>query len=286
MKISATIVTLALIFVFSVPARAETELEKLIGKAKGGDVAAQIFLADGYRLGVIGFSDNSKFEQNLDMAEAWYKEAAAKDVYAKARLAGLYSSSDFPRRNDTTAAHLLVEVIRSSPSDVALLIGAQYALGNILYQECVGYLISLDCGKNPKSPFQDYKAAAYWFEQAAAKGHREAQFELATMFENGRGVPQNYERAAALYRAAAEQGQEQSAIMLGDLFLKMAKLPLAYMWFNIAASEMTRQPQATERRNRIVQLMTPAQIAEGQRLSQEYFASRKPTNKDCTWGRC
>ena len=87
-------------------ALAETEAEKLIAKAKLGSVESQAELGAAYRNGWWRGADGSKIEKNLDDAERWLKLAAKKDINAKAWLAGLYASSDFARRNDTTAATL------------------------------------------------------------------------------------------------------------------------------------------------------------------------------------
>jgi TPR repeat protein len=198
-------------------AQAETDAEKLVAKAKLGSLEAQVELGQAYREGFQTFPDGSKIEKNLDEAERWLKVAAKKDIHAKAWLGGLYASYDFDRRDDTTAAVLFAEIARNNTDDKELIQSAEFTLGEILYQECTGYLISLDCGTNKSSPMKNYQAAAHWFEQAASQGHMRAQFQLATMYENGRGVPQDFSEAAKLYESAAEGGHEEATVMLGQL---------------------------------------------------------------------
>ena len=49
----------------------------------------------------------------------------------------------------------------------------------------------------------DYKAAASWYEKAAAAGHSASQFSLAALYEKGLGVPADKAKAFNLYRRAA-----------------------------------------------------------------------------------
>jgi TPR repeat protein len=170
---------------------------------------------------------------------------------------------------------LFAEIARSNDRDKDLMTSAQFALGNLLYQECTGYLISLDCGPNKTSPYKSYQKAARWFELAAGSGHREAQFQLASMYEHGRGVPQDFTEAARLYQAAAEADHEEAAVMLGKLYVRMQNKPTAYMWFNMAAAD--NRYGAAERRDELADRMSAAEIAEGQRQTQDYTAAHKPS---------
>jgi TPR repeat protein len=124
-------------------------------------------------------SDDSRVEKNLAEAVRWLTEAAKQqDLYAKEMLGEIYSSHDFDKRDDSIAAQWFSEVARSDDSDKELMKEAQYHLGMLLYQECTGYLISLECGTNKTSPYKNYQFAARWFERAAKQGHRDAQFQV------------------------------------------------------------------------------------------------------------
>src|SRR4029078_5114409 len=48
--------------------------------------------------------------------------------------------------------------------------------------------------------------AAMWFRVAASQGDAVAQFYLGVMYNEGRGVPQDYAEAAKWYKLADEQG--------------------------------------------------------------------------------
>ncbi|MEJ1971655.1 MAG: hypothetical protein WDM96_03890 [Lacunisphaera sp.] len=53
---------------------------------------------------------------------------------------------------------------------------------------------------------KDESQAARWYKQAADRGFAQAQYNLGLLTEDGRGVAKDPAAAAALYRAAAQQG--------------------------------------------------------------------------------
>jgi hypothetical protein len=53
---------------------------------------------------------------------------------------------------------------------------------------------------------------------AAERGAARAQFILGNMHHNGTGVPQDYAKAARLYRLAAEQGYAKAQHNLGVMY--------------------------------------------------------------------
>src|SRR5262249_31805490 len=104
-----------------------------------------------------------------------------------------------------------------------------------------------------------------------------AQSYLGVMYAAGQGVPQDHAEAVKWFRKAADQGDLAGQAGLGLAYANGEGVPqdhiLAYMWLNLAA---TRASGALERdfvvknRDRIAQTMTPAQLAEAQRLAREW----------------
>ncbi len=87
----------------------------------------------------------------------------------------------------------------------------------------------------------DYTTAFREFEALAEQGDASGQFFLGTMYGDGWGVPQDYVQA--------------------------------HMWYNLAASRLPPgkdRDLAVENRDIIAARMTPAQIAEAQRLAREW----------------
>jgi len=88
---------------------------------------------------------------------------------------------------------------------------------------------------------QDYKAAVKWYKLAAEQGFALAQNNLGGMYYEGKGTLQDYTRA--------------------------------YVWFYIAAS--LGNGDARKNRDIVEKKMTPAQIAEAQKLAREWTPKGK-----------
>ena len=82
---------------------------------------------------------------------------------------------------------------------------------------------------------KDYATDASWFRKAAEEGNVIAQHDLGVMYAKGEGVPQDYVQA--------------------------------HMWFSLSAAQ---GDGATKNRDIIAAKMTPAQIAEAQKLAREW----------------
>jgi hypothetical protein len=59
--------------------------------------------------------------------------------------------------------------------------------------------------------------ATRWYRKAADQGHAQAQNNLGTMFEQGRGVAQSNVEAARWYRKAADQDNADAQYNLGNM---------------------------------------------------------------------
>jgi len=125
----------------------------------------------------------------------------------------------------------------------------------------------------------DYATAFRLMKPYAEKGDAKAQHNLGVMYDYGRGVPQNYTEAMKWYRRAAEQGLPEAQVNLGVLYYDGRGVPqdyvLAHMWLSLAAS---RYPPSVRKnvqdivhyREIVDAKMTPAQIAEAERLARKW----------------
>lgn len=71
-----------------------------------------------------------------------------------------------------------------------------------------------DPGEVADSP-KDEQQAVDWYRKAAEQGDADAQYILAQMYFDGRGVPQDDRLAEAWYRKAAQQGYASAQVNLG-----------------------------------------------------------------------
>jgi TPR repeat protein len=124
---------------------------------------------------------------------------------------------------------------------------------------------------------QDYAQAAAWYRKAAEQGNDFAQFKLGDMYRKGQGEPRDNAQAIIWYRKAAEQANEFAQTALGVMYESVPqKYVQAHMWLNLAAAfgeDATVRKTAVEWRDKVAAKMTPAQIAEAQRMAREW----KPT---------
>ena len=124
---------------------------------------------------------------------------------------------------------------------------------------------------------QDDVQARQWYAKAAAQGQAKAQFNLGTLYFNGEGVPKDYPQALRWFRLAADQGeavaQTKIAIMYDEGQGVSQDIVQAYKWYSLAATNGDKP--AAELRDALAKQMTPAQIAEAQKLAQEW----KPKGK-------
>ena len=125
----------------------------------------------------------------------------------------------------------------------------------------------------------DYAVAFESFRTLAEQGVADAQAFLGFMYAQGRGVPQNDAEAVRWHHQAAEQGHALAQAKLGALYAIGRGVPQDYVqahkWFNLAASRLSSSEQefrdtAVQARNEVASKMTPAQIAEAQRLMREW----------------
>ena len=88
---------------------------------------------------------------------------------------------------------------------------------------------------------QDYAQAAKWIRLAADQANAWAQGMLGIMYQAGDGVPQDYVEA--------------------------------HKWFNLSAAwapDADIRERAVKARDELASMMTPAQVAEAQRMSREW----------------
>jgi hypothetical protein len=134
--------------------------------------------------------------------------------------------------------------------------------------------IGLICQGRPTAcpESQNEAEAARWFLLAAAQGFAAAQYDLGVMYATGRGVPQDNAEAIRYYRLAAAQGFAAAQYDLGVMYATGRGVPQdnaeAYKWFNLAAAQGNND--AGEIRDYLASRMTPAQIAEAQKLSRAW----------------
>ena len=119
----------------------------------------------------------------------------------------------------------------------------------------------------------DYKSAHDKFLWLAKKENPKAQYGLGTIYEDGRGVTQDYQQAVGWYRQAAKQGHPMAQLRLARLYFYGKGVSqdniMAYVWSSLAAAQ--GDEIGRKNRDRIAKLMAPEQMAVARELTQKWI---------------
>lgn len=223
------------------------------------------------------------FTIGLTPAAAGSLEDAATAYYSGDYATALRLVRPLADQGNPEAGGLLGEMYelgRGVPEDlehaIKLYTDAAYA-GSLRAQHNLGFL---------SFSVSDYGNAVRWIRQAADHGYAPAQNLLASFYDIGAGVPRNSVDAAKWYRRAADQGYPPAQRTLGYRYESGIGVPqdyvLAYMWFNLAASRfptlrtmhskvrLQSEIETAHERDKIASKLSPAQIAEAQKLAREW----------------
>lgn len=126
---------------------------------------------------------------------------------------------------------------------------------------------------------QNHLEASKWYNRAASQNYARAQYNLGLMYAKGQGVPRDHMKAANLYRKAADHGYAKAQYNLGIMYERGRGVSFnhtnAYRWLSLAAMRLPEgkyRDSAVRLRDSVRKKMSPAQIAEGQRLAREWMA--------------
>ena len=235
------------------------------------------------------------------------RPAAAVILIISLFMAGLAIAGQFSdgadandRGDDNTAFRLLKPLAEQGDAYAQYNIGLMYRLGKGVpeddseaakwyrkaaeqgyadAQKAIGFMYMLGMGVS-----QDLPEAVKWFRKAAEQGHADGQNYLGLMYLLGSGVSQDYSEAVKWFRKAAEQGNPEAQISLGLMYDEGKGVPkdyiTAYMWLNLSvsghpSSDVGYGAAARSYRDRVASKMTPAQIAEAQKLAREWKAKKE-----------
>ena len=265
MKYSTILRNLLTIFfwlLLAVPSVNAADFQKGLEAAKRGDFATALLewrpLAEQghakaqYNLGVM-YDFGRGVSKDYKQAVYWYKKAAEQGIAEEQyNLGVMYDFGKGVAEDDTQAVYWYRKAAEQGN------VQAQYNLG-VMY-------------RNGQGVTEDDTQAVYWYRKAAEQGHALAQINLGLMYNFGGGVAKDDTQAFYWFRKAAEQGHADAQIILGFRYTKGEGVAedyiLAYKWANLAAAQ--GHENAIELKNDLRKLLTPAQIAEAQRLSSEW----------------
>ncbi len=252
--------------------------------AEAGDALAQFNLGTWYY----------HFEQNYEQAAKWVRFAAQQGLaQAQHDLGRFYVLGQGVRQNDVEAARWFRLAAEQEHPMAQYNLGASYYSGEgvpqdygqavalfrkaatagiVMAQHNLGAMYLQSLGVQ-----QDYQEAAMWFLLAAEQSVEAALRNIGASQAGrlggkfpivaGESSPtmENYREGVAYALAAAKSA-------LGYLYAEGAGVRrddvLAHMWFQLAANQ--GDPDAADNLDTLAARMTPAQIAEAQKLAREW----------------
>lgn len=126
----------------------------------------------------------------------------------------------------------------------------------------------------------DFAQVVTLLRPLAEKGNSEAQYKLGVMYDEGKGVTQDYKKASKWYRLSAEQGKSGAQYNLGVMYIQGQGVTqdyvCAHMWLSFAADQGFKEAQND--REWLAQRMTPAQISKAQKMT---LKCKKSNFKNC-----
>ena len=214
--------------------------------AEQGYASAQFNLGVTYDFGY-GVAEDDK------QAVYWYRKAAEQgEARAQFNLGFMFDLGKGVAEDDTQAVYWYKKAAEQGHAQAQYYLGNIYAFGNGIAE--------------------DNTKAVYWYRKAAEQENASAQYYLGFMFDLGKGVAEDDTQAVYWYKKAAEQGDATGQWSLATMYKYGEGVAedyiLAYKWANLAGAQGYKN--AIELKNSLRQLMTPAQIAEAQRLSREW----------------
>jgi TPR repeat protein len=103
---------------------------------------------------------------------------------------------------------------------------------------------------------ENSSAALAWARRSAAQGNADAEFLIGLLYAQGKGVARDDVEAARWFQKAGAQGNWSGQMKTGMCHMCGLGLPLdymkAYMWFELAASRSTGHDQMLNRNLRDV----------------------------------
>jgi len=232
-----------------------------------------------------------------DIAEAvkWYRQAAEQHhAGAQYNLGSCYALGEGVAQNAVEAVKWCRQAAEQNHTDAQDRLGTLYTTGQGVatsYVEAVKWFRRAAeqhhamaqnhlgfCYATGQGVAKDHVEAVKWYRKGADQNLAEAQYNLGGCYATGQGVATNYVEAVKWYRTAAEQNYAKAQNLLGGCYATgqgVAKDYLeAYKWYLLAAAQGDELAKTVTAK--LEAQLTRAQIAEGQKLADDFKPSEIP----------
>lgn len=199
------------------------ELDALISCAEAGDIYAQA------RLGELYFYGKAGLPKDPVKAACWFRRAAAGGItYAQVQTGHFYRDGYGVEKNTSHAIHWYQRAAKQGDLTAMLALGdiyrgwhgpkLYYLRQKVDYQDCHSLLEEPPGVGASLAP--NFAKSRHWYEKAAALGSAEAKYRLAWISVRGWGGHHCREKGLESLTTAAEQGNPDALVELGDVYLE------------------------------------------------------------------
>jgi uncharacterized protein len=124
----------------------------------------------------------------------------------------------------------------------------------------------------------DYAQALKEWRPLAEKGNAQAEFNLALLYFDGKGVPQDFEQAAEWFAKAADEGYTRAQRNLGEMYAigqgVKKDFVQSYKWLSLCA--VSGNETCASHRDWVAKKLKGSQLAAAQRMTREFKAKTPP----------
>ncbi len=174
--------------------------------------------------------------QDYTTAFELYRQLAKKgDATAQTSLGFMYQNAQGCKKSDKDALELYTLAAEAKQPYALFNLAILYenGIGGVAHDQCKAFELHLAAAEREVAPaqyevalmlerglgcVQSYSEAAFWYEEAAKRGHLEAFNNLGVLYKDGLGVIQDDKRCFLCFTRAAEGGLAQGYYNLGLLY--------------------------------------------------------------------
>lgn len=118
----------------------------------------------------------------------------------------------------------------------------------------------------------DYAAAMKEWRPLAESGNARAQFLVALLYYDGKGVPQDYAEAAKWFEQSADRAYTRAQYNLGEMYATgqgvKRDYTQAYKWLSLCAA--SGNDTCSEHRDWVAKKLKGSHLAAAQRMAREW----------------
>jgi uncharacterized protein len=237
------------------------------------------------------YKDGNGVPQDYEEAIKWYRKAADQGLAeAQYNLGVMYDKGTGVTQDYEVAVKWYRKAAEQGHAWCQCILGFMYKNGKGViqdYEETEKWLrLAADQGVVEaqfmlgiqmflRGGLSDMEESMNWLQLAAEQGHTEAKKRLLTCYTKMAGIyidNGDSKEAAKWFQLSADHGNEIAQLCLGSMYERgrgvIQNYVLAHMWYNLSASNGNKS--AIKNRDIVTSQMTPTQIAEAQKMAQDW----------------